>query len=816
MTTAMTLAATVISSENKASGLTTLTASQRQRLAVASGNIAPSWPLDQMIAVNPFWPMRDQRIEVVAAQMTALAGVNLLMPRSYFQDLYRRGEISSSCLLQAAEDMGIAMTEDELVHALRVAEPEAQWHTIADFLDHQRDPHKMAWNDEITHQISQFCAAHYQAQRPILGRGQISDQPDLYRHWLDVTRHDRGLSIIVDEPGLNRLFGELPDDAETLLAQAMAELDVDDQTVAPYAHSLLLSINGWASWVAYLRWQGELHAQPRDEMLALLAIRMAWELVMWRYFQRNYPARFKQLTGLWSQAKQQLPDLLSDHERVQRPLWVWAKAAEFSYQQRLNNRLLAAEPQRQMSPSLQAAFCIDVRSEVMRRALEAQSDEIQTLGFAGFFGLPLEYQPKAGALSRPQLPGLLKPSIRVTEVAQATGDTRALNTRARWQTWSQAAPSAFSMVESTGWWYAFKLLKKSFFPSAEDNPVSQLSHQPNWTLTQQEQPLTVQAKAELVHGVLTAMGLREFAETVMLVGHGSHTTNNLHAAGLDCGACGGQTGEVNVRVLAHLLNDLDVRRALIPLGIIIPAQTTFVAALHNTTTDEIRCFTDTLSDNHKDWLAAAAKQARRERVARLDASLSDADDRQIQQAIEQRSTDWSQIRPEWGLANNAAFIVAPRDRTRGIDLEGRSFLHDYDWQRDSDFTILEAIMTAPMVVTNWINMQYNASVTDNRKFGSGNKLLHNAVAGHIGVFEGNGGDLRIGLAMQSVHDGQQWMHQPQRLAVYIAAPREPIERITAKHDNVRHLVDNEWLYLLRWSDDQRIERYYQGQWTSQA
>ncbi|MDX1475750.1 MAG: putative inorganic carbon transporter subunit DabA, partial [Reinekea sp.] len=79
-----------------------------------------------------------------------------------------------------------------------------------------------------------------------------------------------------------------------------------------------------------------------------------------------------------------------------------------------------------------------------------------------------------------------------------------------------------------------------------------------------------------------------------------------------------------------------------------------------------------------------------------------------------------------------------------------------------------------------------------------------------------GGDLRIGLAMQSVHDGQQWMHQPQRLAVYIAAPREPIERITAKHDNVRHLVDNEWLYLLRWSDDQRIERYYQGQWTSQA
>ncbi|WP_275402916.1 putative inorganic carbon transporter subunit DabA, partial [Acidithiobacillus ferrooxidans] len=65
-------------------------------------------------------------------------------------------------------------------------------------------------------------------------------------------------------------------------------------------------------------------------------------------------------------------------------------------------------------------------------------------------------------------------------------------------------------------------------------------------------------------------------------------------------------------------------------------------------------------------------------------------------------------------------------------------MHDYDWQKDVGF---ELIMTAPMVVANWINMQYYGSMVDTLRFGSGNKVLHNVVGGSIGVLEGNGGDL---------------------------------------------------------------------------
>lgn len=120
-------------------------------------------------------------------------------------------------------------------------------------------------------------------------------------------------------------------------------------------------------------------------------------------------------------------------------------------------------------------------------------------------------------------------------------------------------------------------------------------------------------------------------------------------------------------------------------------------------------------------------------------------------------------------------------------------------------------MTAPMVVAHWINMQYYASTVDNHRFGSGNKTLHNVVGGRIGVFEGNGGDLRIGLPLQSVHDGKDWRHTPLRLTVVIEASREAIDAVIHKHEIVRQLVHNQWLYLVR-LEDQQVEHYRQGQW----
>ena len=261
-----------------------------------------------------------------------------------------------------------------------------------------------------------------------------------------------------------------------------------------------------------------------------------------------------------------------------------------------------------------------------------------------------------------------------------------------------------------------------------------------------------------------------------------------------------------------------MRTGLAEQGIAIPESTAFVAALHNTTTDEIEGFDlDLLPpaarqrwDSLQPVLHHASDQVRRERAPHLHIDPRMPHDDLLKQ-LRRRANDGAQTRPEWGLAGNAAFVIAPRHRTLGAALQGRSFLHDYDAQRDPDGSLLEALMTAPMLVTHWINWQYHASTCDPTRLGSGNKVLHNVVGGNIGVFEGNGGDLRIGLSQQSVHDGKRWAHEPLRLTVVIDAPRRSIDAVINQHAVVKQLVDHGWLHLWRW-EGADLMRYDQGVW----
>jgi len=211
-----------------------------------------------------------------------------------------------------------------------------------------------------------------------------------------------------------------------------------------------------------------------------------------------------------------------------------------------------------------------------------------------------------------------------------------------------------------------------------------------------------------------------FAPIVVFCGHGSATQNNAYATALDCGACGARHGASNARILAAILNRLEVRAASLKLesnGIAIPQNTTFVAAEHNTTTDEVTLYSIHDAIEIKKLKKNLEKALNTNSLTRLQqmgekGKLSTAASHTLL-----RSQDWAQVRPEWGLARNAAFIVAPRDITSSLNLEGRCFLHSYDYKQDKDGSSLTVILTAPMVVAQWINTQYLFSTLDNAAYG---------------------------------------------------------------------------------------------------
>jgi hypothetical protein len=244
-----------------------------------------------------------------------------------------------------------------------------------------------------------------------------------------------------------------------------------------------------------------------------------------------------------------------------------------------------------------------------------------------------------------------------------------------------------------------------------------------------------------------------------------------------------------------------VRAELAARGIAVPAATWFVAAEHDTTTDRVRLFAQEPPAVHAEALrrleadlARAGERNAAERLAALPAGAGRAGAPASTRA-RRRSADWAQTRPEWGLAGNAAFLVAPRSLSTGVDLGGRVFLHSYDPAGDVEGRALETILTAPMVVAHWINMQYYGSTVDPQRWGAGDKTLHNPVAG-VGVLEGVGGDLRAGLPWQSVAGFDGPRHEPVRLCTVVVAPQGRVEGIIERNPILQELFDGAWVHLV--------------------
>ncbi len=315
--------------------------------------------------------------------------------------------------------------------------------------------------------------------------------------------------------------------------------------------------------------------------------------------------------------------------------------------------------------------------------------------------------------------------------------------------------------------------------------------------TQTEQVIFVETNLRL-------MGLtNNFSRFVLLCGHGSTSENNPFESGLDCGACGGNHGMPNVRTFAAMANKSDIRALLRERGITIPQDTFFLAGQVDTTTDAVQLFDlEDVPSTHRHHLSQlirdleeAGRQNSLERCAWFPDVRRSLSPEKAAQEVKNRSLDWSQVRPEWGLSRNAAFIVGHRNLTRDLNLEGRTFLHSYDYQGDPTGRFLQIILTAPGVVIQWISMEHYFSTVAPEVYGSGSKIYHN-VTGRIGVMSGTQSDLRVGLPWQTVMNGEDPNHEAMRPLYIVEAPRERITMLIEKNEILRRFFDGCWVHLV--------------------
>jgi hypothetical protein len=758
--------------------------------------IPPAWPLTATVAVNPFLGQISETLDNTAARLARIGGVRLALPRKHYADQIAKGEITDDDLSAALQSSTLFNRIDPPALKAAVAkepQPVAALPTIAELAAWATGKD---WPGLVSERIGTFAAGFFDQGQALWA---ASRRNGLYAAWRAFATHDltpeilglKGFSIHVDET---------PETPHGAIERAAVSLGLGAEP-GTYFHQLLLTVGGWAQYARHIQFKAEVEGRTDTTALELLAIRLVFEEALY--------ARHKgDIENEWQQVRRSHVEPVSpDFDTVIDGLL--QVAAERAAQRKLAATLAAPSPIKvaELRPFLQAAFCIDVRSEVFRRALESVDPAVRTLGFAGFFGLGASHKGFASDVAEHRLPVLLKPSVFSCSAVDHDEDAdqqarfSARATRA-WGRFKLAAVSSFAFVEAMGPVYAGKLMRDGLgFGKGKGPDAAKPRFAPS---------IDLDTRAVVAETVLKAMSLTEgFGRFVLISGHGANVVNNPYASALHCGACGGYAGDVNARLLADLLNDRAVREKLALNGINIPADTVFFGGLHDTTTDSVTLFEDDLENDIaaedivriRQWLAQAGRLTRAERARRLPRATAES--------VIARSRDWSEVRPELGLAGCRAFIAAPRTRTAGRSLEGQAFLHDYVWKKDEGFKILELILTAPVVVASWISLQYFGSCVAPSLFGAGNKLLHNVVGG-IGVVEGNGGNLRAGLPWQSVHDGETFVHEPLRLTVAVEAPKEAISDILKRHAQVRALFDNGWLSLFALDEQGQMAWRYTG------
>jgi uncharacterized protein YbcC (UPF0753/DUF2309 family) len=762
----------------------------RSAIQSISGQLIRNWPLYAFVTSNPLAGFEDLPFHEAVSRARTIYGTNGYPSSDLFKQALANELLDEDRISQKLSDLDESGDLTDSLEEMRSLESELQNTKTLTKLDGHTIKWLSAFLDEGT------------TEWPMPNRDR-----GFYQSWRSLAIYDYSLS----DPDQ---ITQMPQDAVETLAHLLE--DYDENQIQQIIQQHLTALPGWTGYILYrMEQQTEWQRANPISLEGFLAVRMVL-------------------------ASQLGFDLLSEEESLDEQKLrrhdelklAWLSALEESYTEDLKSKLQTAAQADASSnqlpdPDAQLVFCIDTRSERIRRAVE-QAGSHQTYGYAGFFGVAMEYQHSETDVTHKSCPPIVDAQFSVHECERADHQEDAQRFRRFDHLWraikgfrfslKNNVPASFGYVESAGAFYGIGLFMRTLLPDTVYKMFQKLNewipqpehfsdlvinnkdeHEHIHTESIDTDSISKEEKVAMAKNAFQLMGWTDFAPLVVFVGHGSQTANNPFGSSLDCGACAGNRGRHNARVLAQICNEPDVRHRLkAQYDIEIPEVTYFLAGEHNTTTNKILLFDETVPARLQNELKAL--HADLDEACHLANSeqfkLNSKSKNGLKRESHRRAMDWAETRPEWGLAGNASFIIAPRSLTRQLNLGTRAFLHDYDWQLDPEGEALSAILQGPMVVTQWINNHYYFAAVDNKRFGGGTKITHH-VTGSYGVVQGNGGDLQLGLPKESLQEDDRIMqHIPQRLSVIIQAPADRVEQIIEAHpESLGRLIKNEWLHL---------------------
>ncbi len=760
-------------------------------------------------------------------------GARSYLPKAHYQKLYRQGRVKDLAIAWALDRSNVPLHERKLIEkALFVEDNESHYPPVS-LANHGI---RKVWLNLLSLELDIHV-------HPILFRllGNFLDQgisrwtlPKAGERFWDCVARLAQNSLLplypLQEPSVRDLMVK---DINQVIEHCLDKIVGSSLLYEQYLLEMLLAHPGWAGMVRTIELNPRCLLDSRTISLKeMIAVELLCELA---FLHKHNGIRFIKIADITMPKHVSLLHNGLPKAEINMPLKVWHEAMEWS----LHTELLAAlkpkgitTPNVQEKPYVQAFFCIDDRECSLRRYLEELDPDIETFGAAGFFGIDFLYQGLDDAYPVAQCPVIITPKhlIKEIDLQEQTDDEPKKDAVAHLHFRSHSVFRGWLYTQTLGLGYAAKMAWDVFRPGSKLPKLKLLSEVDSHTqlhlLRENDTPtkdgyllgFSYSEMADKVGGLLTNIGLtKQFAPLVVIIAHGSSSVNNPHFAAYDCGACSGKPGAPNARAFAWMANNEEVRRILYDRGIEIPGGTRFVAALHNTSRDEITYFDNhLLEQNPAEGLQEFQRTMRyalhrnaRERCRWFELAPNANTLDKAHDHVTARATSIFEPRPEYNHSNNLYCIVGRRKLTRDLFMDRRAFLHSYDPDKDASGNILVRIMSAIIPVCGGINLEYLFSRIDNSVYGAGTKLPHNVI-GLLGVANGVEGDLRTGLPQQMIE-----VHEPARLMIMVEQTCTIMDKTIANIGELKEWLDNDWVFLVSCHPETCEQFLYsQGNWES--